>query len=39
VPEPADSLAGQLARWAHDLEPTGEDLALADRSLVDTVIG
>src|ERR1700729_1431476 len=37
VPEPADSLAGRLARWAHDLEPTGEDLALADRSLVDKV--
>ena len=37
MPEPADSLAGRLARWAHDLEPTGEDLALADRSLVDTV--
>ena len=37
MPESADSLAGQLARWAHDLEPTGEDLALADRSLVDTV--
>lgn len=37
MPEPADSLAGRLAQWAHDLEPTGEDLALADRSLVDTV--
>jgi len=37
VPEPADSIAGRLAQWAHDLEPTGEDLALADRSLVDTV--
>jgi 2-methylcitrate dehydratase PrpD len=37
VPEPADSLAGRLAQWAHDLEPTGEDLALADRSLADTV--
>jgi 2-methylcitrate dehydratase PrpD len=37
VPEPADSLARRLAGWAHDLEPTGEDLALADRSLVDTV--
>ena len=37
MPEPADSLAIRLARWAHDLEPTGEDLALADRSLVDTV--
>ncbi len=37
MPEPADSLAGRLAQWAHDLEPTAEDLALADRSLVDTV--
>ena len=37
MPEPADSLARRLARWAHDLEPTEEDLALADRSLVDTV--
>jgi len=31
------STAGALAQWAHDLEPTGEDLALADRSLHDTV--
>jgi 2-methylcitrate dehydratase PrpD len=37
VPEPADSLAGRLAQWAHDLEPTAEDLTLAGRSLVDTV--
>jgi len=37
VPEPADSLARRLARWAHDLDPAEEDLALADRSLVDTV--
>ncbi len=37
MPEPANSLAGRLARWARDLEPTEEDLALADRSLVDTV--
>jgi 2-methylcitrate dehydratase PrpD len=26
-----------LARWAHDLQPAPEDLALADRSLLDTV--
>ena len=31
------STAGALARWAHDLEPTADDLALAERSLVDTV--
>ena len=31
------SIASALAEWAHDLEPTGEDLALADRSLLDTV--
>jgi 2-methylcitrate dehydratase PrpD len=31
------STASALARWAHDLEPTADDLALADRSLVDTV--
>ena len=31
------SLALALARWAHSLEPTPEDLALADRSLLDTV--
>src|SRR5262245_66458810 len=31
------STAGALARWAHDLRPTGDDLALADRSLLDTV--
>ena len=37
MPEPADSLAGRLAQWAYDLEPTAEDLALADRSLADTV--
>ena len=37
MPEPADSLARRLARWAHDLDPAEEDLALADRSLVDTV--
>ena len=37
MPELADSLAGRLAQWAHDLEPTAEDLALADRSLADTV--
>ena len=37
MPEPADSLAGRLAQWAYDLEPTAEDLALASRSLADTV--
>ena len=26
-----------LAEWAHELEPTAEDLSLADRSLLDTV--
>jgi 2-methylcitrate dehydratase PrpD len=31
------STASALARWAHDLEPTAADLALADRSLVDTI--
>jgi 2-methylcitrate dehydratase PrpD len=31
------STAGALARWAHELEPTTNDLALAERSLVDTV--
>jgi 2-methylcitrate dehydratase PrpD len=31
------STARALGEWAHDLEPTTEDLALADRSLLDTV--
>src|ERR1700751_2514583 len=31
------STASVLAHWAHDLEPTAADLALADRSLLDTV--
>ncbi|HEY2078033.1 MAG TPA: MmgE/PrpD family protein [Streptosporangiaceae bacterium] len=31
------STARVLAQWAHDLEPTPADLALADRSLLDTV--
>jgi 2-methylcitrate dehydratase PrpD len=31
------SAAMRLARWAADLQPTPEDLALADRSLLDTV--
>ena len=31
------STASALAQWAHDLDPTEEDLALADRSLLDTV--
>jgi 2-methylcitrate dehydratase PrpD len=37
VPEPADSLASRLARWACALEPSAEDLDLAGRSLADTV--
>jgi 2-methylcitrate dehydratase PrpD len=31
------STAIALAQWAHGLDPTEEDLALADRSLLDTV--
>ena len=31
------STARVLAQWAHDLEPTAADLALAGRSLLDTV--
>jgi 2-methylcitrate dehydratase PrpD len=31
------STASALARWAHDLQPTANDLELAHRSLVDTV--
>ena len=31
------SIAAALAQWAHGLQPTPEDLALADRSLLDTV--
>jgi 2-methylcitrate dehydratase PrpD len=31
------STARALGQWAHDLTPTAEDLALADRSLLDTV--
>jgi 2-methylcitrate dehydratase PrpD len=31
------SAARALAQWAHDLDPTGEDLTLADRSLADTI--
>lgn len=30
-------IADDLARWAHDLEPTPEDEALADRALLDSV--
>jgi 2-methylcitrate dehydratase PrpD len=30
-------VAPELASWVHDLVPTGEDLALARRSLLDTV--
>ncbi|TDD03014.1 2-methylcitrate dehydratase [Saccharopolyspora terrae] len=32
-----DSAAEALARWAHELVPDAEDLALAQRSLVDTL--
>jgi 2-methylcitrate dehydratase PrpD len=31
------SVAAALGRWAHDLKPAAEDLALADRALLDTV--
>lgn len=31
------SVAASLARWATDLQPTADDLALADRALLDTV--
>jgi 2-methylcitrate dehydratase PrpD len=31
------SIASALGQWAHDLAPADEDLALADRSLLDTV--
>ena len=31
------NLAQDLARWAHELEPSASDLALAERSLRDTV--
>jgi 2-methylcitrate dehydratase PrpD len=31
------STARVLAQWAHELQPTAADLALADRSLLDTV--
>ena len=31
------STASALAQWAHDLEPAEDDLALASRSLLDTV--
>ncbi len=34
---PAAAAAERLARWATDLEPSQEDLALARRSLLDTV--
>jgi 2-methylcitrate dehydratase PrpD len=32
-------IAEQLAAWAASLEPTADDVALADRALVDTVAG
>ncbi len=31
------SIASALAHWAHDLTPAGDDLTLADRSLLDTI--
>ena len=31
------TVARSLAQWAHDLEPDAEDLALAERALIDTV--
>jgi 2-methylcitrate dehydratase PrpD len=31
------SIASALGRWAHDLAPADEDIALADQSLLDTV--
>jgi 2-methylcitrate dehydratase PrpD len=31
------SIAVSLSQWAHDLEPTPDDLSLANRSLIDTV--
>src|SRR5215469_8593666 len=31
------SIAARLGQWAHDLEPTADDLALANRALADTV--
>lgn len=31
------SIAESLARWAYDLDPSGDELTLASRSLVDTV--
>ena len=30
-------VAVALAEWTHDLQPTADDFALADRSLLDTV--
>jgi 2-methylcitrate dehydratase PrpD len=32
-----ESIAAQLAMWAHDYHPTDDDLALSLRSLIDTV--
>src|SRR5215472_1060936 len=34
---PMTSTASVLAQWAHDLDPSEQDLALADRSLLDTM--
>lgn len=35
--DPATTIAGRLAAWAHALEPSATDLELASRSLLDTV--
>jgi hypothetical protein len=36
---PMTSAAEALAQWAHDFLPGPEDLALAERSLLDTMAG
>jgi 2-methylcitrate dehydratase PrpD len=36
-PAPATPLALRLAEWAHDLQPSRDDLELAHRSLLDTM--
>ena len=36
-PAPATPLAQRLAEWAHDLQPSRDDLELARRSLLDTM--
>lgn len=35
--EHVDGIADRLAGWSHELVPSADDLALADRALVDTV--